>query len=92
MQIRGTSNIQTTTQVNLANKTQAIDQQSATTQIDTVDQVDISSEAQMLANLNDTTDIRAERIAEIRQQIETGQYESAEKLDAAIERLLDEFA
>ena len=92
MQIRGSSNIQSTTQVNFSNKVQTVENQSVATQLDTTDQVDISSEAQMLAGMNDISDIRAERVAEIREQIETGQYETADKMDAALDRLLDEFA
>ena len=92
MQIRGTSSIQTTSQVNLANKVQTADNSAVATRIDTTDQVEISSEAQMLASMNDTSGIRAERVAEIREQIEAGQYESADKLDAAVDRLLDEIA
>ena len=92
MQIRGTSNIQSTTQVNFSNKVQTVENQSATTQLDTTDQVDISSEAQMLASMNDISDIRAERVAEIREQIEAGQYETADKLETAMDRLLDEIA
>ncbi len=92
MQIRGTTSIQTTSQVNLSNKVQTADNQAVATRIDTNDHVDISSEAQMLAGMNDTSGIRAERVAEIREQIEAGQYETADKLDTAIERLLDEIA
>ena len=92
MQIRGASSIQSTSQVNVSNKVQTVETPPAPTQIDTVDQVDISSEAQMLAGMNDTSEIRAERVADIRQQIETGQYETAEKLDGAVERILDELA
>jgi len=92
MQIRGTSNIQTTSQVNFSNKVQTVESQSVATQLDTADHVDISSEAQMLASMNDISDIRAERVAEIREQIETGQYESADKMDAALDRMLDELA
>ncbi len=33
-----------------------------------------------------------ERVAEIRDQIATGQYETAEKLEQAVERMLDEIA
>lgn len=92
MQIRGTSSVQTTTQVNLSSKVQTTDSNAVATQFDTTDQIDISSEAQMLAGLNDTASIRAERVTAIRQQIETGQYETAEKLEVAVERLLDELA
>ena len=89
MQIRGTSNIQTTSQVNLSNKVQTADNQSVATRIDTTDHVDISSEAQMLAGMHDTSEIRAERVAEIREQIDTGQYESADKMEGAIKNFVD---
>ena len=92
MQIRGTSNIQSTNQVNFSNKVQTVQNQSVATQLDTADHVDISSEAQMLSSMNDISDIRAERVAEIREQIATGQYETADKLDSAMDRLLDEIA
>ena len=92
MQIRGTSGVQTTTQVNFANRIQSTETSNVATQIDTTDQVDISNEARMLAGLNENTEIRADRVAEIRQQIETGQYETTEKLETAVDRLLDELA
>jgi negative regulator of flagellin synthesis FlgM len=92
MQIRGTSNIQSISQVNYSSKIQTVDNQSATTQFDTTDQVDISSEAQMLASMNNISDVRAERVAEIREQIAAGQYETADKLETAMDRLLDELA
>jgi negative regulator of flagellin synthesis FlgM len=92
MQIRGTTQIQTTTQVNLSSKVQTADTNAVATRFDTTDQIDISSEAQMLAGLNDTASIRAERVTAIRQQIESGQYETADKLDVAMERLLNELA
>ena len=92
MQIRGTSNIQSTSQVNFSSKVQTVENQSVATQLDTTDHIDISSEAQMLAGMNDIADIRASRVADIRSQIELGQYETTEKLDAALDRMLDELA
>ena len=37
-------------------------------------------------------EIRIDRVAEIRRQISNGTYETAEKLDAALDRLLDQLA
>lgn len=37
-------------------------------------------------------EIRADRVADIRAQIASGQYDTAEKLDAAVSRMFDEFA
>jgi negative regulator of flagellin synthesis FlgM len=56
------------------------------------DQIDISPEAEMVSKVNDLPEVRADRIAEIRQQIESGTYETEAKLDVAVGRLLDEMA
>ena len=87
MQIRRTTNIQSTNTVNLdtGNKVSPAETNSAAP----VDQLDISAEAQMLSQ---TGDIRSDRVAGLRAQIATGQYETPEKIDAAVERMLDEFA
>jgi len=57
-----------------------------------VDQLDISPEADFVAQTHDLPAIREDRVAAIRAQIEAGTYETAEKLDAALSRLLDEIA
>ena len=46
-----------------------------------------AAEAQQAAS---APDIRADRVAAIRAQIAAGTYETPEKLDAALDRLLDE--
>jgi negative regulator of flagellin synthesis FlgM len=92
MQIRGTSNVQTPTQVNFNSKVQSTDTSAQATRFDTTDQVEISSEAQMLTGMNDASSVRSERVNAIRQQIAMGQYETADKLEVAMERLLDELA
>lgn len=55
-----------------------------------VDQVDISAEADFVSQVHDLPDVRADRIADVRAQIDAGIYETDEKLDVAIGRLLDE--
>ena len=55
-----------------------------------VDQLDISHEADLVSRVHDVPDIRQDRVAEIRSQIESGVYETDDKLDGALERLLDE--
>lgn len=55
-----------------------------------VDHVDISAEADFVSQVHDMPDIRADRVADIRAQIDAGVYETDEKLDVAIGRLLDE--
>lgn len=55
-----------------------------------VDHLDISSEAQYLSQVRDLPEIRADRVASIRAQIQSGVYETDEKINAALDRLLDE--
>lgn len=58
-----------------------------------VDQLDLSPEAQSLgqpqALESSSTDIRTEKVAALRRAIADGSYETPEKLDAALDRLLD---
>jgi anti-sigma28 factor (negative regulator of flagellin synthesis) len=57
-----------------------------------VDQLDISPEADFVAQTRDLPEIREDRVAQIRAQIQSGAYETADKLDVALSRLLDEIA
>jgi negative regulator of flagellin synthesis FlgM len=54
------------------------------------DQLDISAEADFVAQARDLPEIREARVAEIRAQIKNGSYETGDKLDIALSRLLDE--
>lgn len=59
---------------------------------DRTDRVDISSNSSvsaMLAKLK-TNDVRLDKVQDIKGQIEAGTYESDEKLNAAIDRLIDD--
>ena len=89
MQIRPTSNVQTSSAVNLQtqNTTSAADSANSMP----VDQLEISAEAQMMSTAA-SSDIRADRVADIRTQIASGQYDTAEKLEVAVSRMFDEFA
>ncbi|MDB4766949.1 flagellar biosynthesis anti-sigma factor FlgM [bacterium] len=85
MQIRPTSNIQTTSAINLQTQNTSAGAQSSGTI--PVDQLEISAEAQMIGQSN--ADVRADRIAEIKAQIVSGQYETSAKMDVAMSRLFD---
>jgi negative regulator of flagellin synthesis FlgM len=54
------------------------------------DQLDISPEADFVAQARDLPEIREDRVAAIRAQIQSGAYETGDKLDIALSRLLDE--
>ncbi|WP_197443547.1 flagellar biosynthesis anti-sigma factor FlgM [Maioricimonas rarisocia] len=51
------------------------------------DEVDISSAARLLDQLNDPQ-VRAARLAEIKAAIDAGTYETEDKLEAALDKLL----
>ena len=89
MQINGIGNIHGPQQVR---PTQGVDGASATegANLHEADQVEISAEAEMISRVHELPDIRADRVAEIREQIAAGAYETDEKLDIAVGRLLDE--
>jgi negative regulator of flagellin synthesis FlgM len=55
-----------------------------------IDRVDISPAAEAAIQASEAGDIRHELVKQIRSQISAGTYETPAKLDAAIERLLDE--
>lgn len=54
------------------------------------DEVEISDAARLVEQVHQMPDIREDRVAAVRQQIAAGTYETDDKLNAALERLLDE--
>jgi negative regulator of flagellin synthesis FlgM len=54
------------------------------------DRVDISPAAEAAIRASENGDIRQKLVDQIRAQIAAGTYETPAKLDAAVERLLDE--
>lgn len=55
-----------------------------------VDRVEISPAAQAASEVADTGAIRHDLVSSIRSQIANGTYETQQKLDVALERLLDQ--
>jgi negative regulator of flagellin synthesis FlgM len=54
------------------------------------DELQLSAAAQLMEQSRDVPDIRHDRVASIRAEIANGTYETPEKLDMALSRLLDE--
>jgi negative regulator of flagellin synthesis FlgM len=54
------------------------------------DHVEISPLGKMLDGIGQLPEIRHERVDEIRRQIAAGSYETPEKLELALDRMLDE--
>lgn len=63
-----------------------------------VDQLDFSAEAQQLSEsqaagaATNSDGIRVDKVAQIRQAIADGSYDTPEKMDLALDKLLDAFA
>ena len=90
MQIFGPSSIQGTRAIHHTGKAASVQTPSAPSKLDTADQIQFSPEAQRLAAASG--EIRADKVASIRMQIQAGQYETSDKLGTAVDRLLDELA
>ncbi|MCZ6698768.1 MAG: flagellar biosynthesis anti-sigma factor FlgM [Planctomycetota bacterium] len=52
------------------------------------DRIEISEWARFLSRLAELPDVRVEKVANVRSAIDRGDYESAERLDRAIDRLV----
>ncbi len=87
MQIRPTNNLQSTQSVQF----QPRNTTEKTSNHLPVDQVEISAEARLMSAQSADAS-RADRIADIRLQIASGQYETPEKLQMAVSRMFEEYA
>lgn len=61
----------------------------APTQMPVTDKLELSGASHLFKALQ-KNDIRADKVAEVRAQIEAGTYENDKKLDAAVDRMLDD--
>ena len=94
MQIHGLGNVHPPQQVNAPHAQQPAKPAVDPSQGDSVhiDQLDISPQADLVSRVRDVADVRQDRVDALRAEIAGGTYETDEKLDAAISRLLDEIA
>ncbi|MDP6633368.1 MAG: flagellar biosynthesis anti-sigma factor FlgM [Phycisphaerae bacterium] len=58
----------------------------------TGDVVEISTVAKLAAQVHDVPEVRADLIARVKAEIETGVYETQERIDVTVDRLMDEFS
>jgi flagellar biosynthesis anti-sigma factor FlgM len=90
MQIYGVSQLHGAQAPNAPHNARLVSNDPVARSHSTSDQLDISEAAQLAAKLADIPDIRQDRVASIRAAIENGTYETADKLNTAVDRLLDE--
>jgi hypothetical protein len=90
MEINGLGQIDGPQPIRASHRISGIEPQTDVGSVFGVDQVQISPEAEMISRVHDLPEIRTERVDQIRAQIELGIYESDEKLNVAVGRLLDE--
>lgn len=89
MQIYGPSQLHGAQPINAPHSNRSSDVRPGAAPTET-DQVDISAAAQMAGKVSDIPDIRQDRVAAIKAAIADGTYETQDKLDTAVDRLLDE--
>jgi negative regulator of flagellin synthesis FlgM len=63
---------------------------SGSARVDRTDRVELSDHAKWLEALRNLPPIRAEKVATIKAAIEAGTYETEDKLNVALDRLLEE--
>ncbi len=92
MQINGPGPVQGPQPIQGTNRTHQAQEAAPRPHFLEADQLDISREADFLSRVRELPEIRTDRVAEIKAQIENGAYETDEKLDLAVDRLLNELA
>ena len=92
MQIQGPTQVHGPQPINAPHRAQASPPAARSSYATGADQLDISREADMVSRARELPDIRADRVAEIRAAIEAGTYETADKIEVAVGRLLDEIS
>ena len=90
MQIYGAGQVHGAQQIAAPHNQQLTQPAGQTTSVDTTDTVQFSAESQLVAQANEVPEIRQDRVNELRALIESGQYETAERTEGAIEQLLNE--
>ena len=59
-------------------------------QLPATDRLELSGVSHLLKALKSNSDVRTDKVAEIKAQLEAGTYEDEKKFDVAVDRLLDD--
>ena len=90
MQINGLSRLHAAQAINGPHQPQSTPPTKPSTPVAGADELDLSPQASLIDQVKAAPDIRVDRVADIRAQIEAGVYATDEKLDIALDRLLEE--
>ena len=91
MQIYGSTQLHAAQQITAPHGARSASPAAPTTPTQSInDELSISAAAQYLEQIRQLPDIRQDRVDTIRSQITSGTYETADKMDVALSRLLDE--
>ena len=90
MQINGPVHVHGPQPINSPHRTAAPQPTTQPERLSTVDQLDISREGELASRIHDIPDVRTDKVEAIKAQIASGLYDSDDKIEAALDRLLDE--
>ena len=90
MQIHGPTHVHGPQPINAPHRTATPQPTAQPERVSTVDQLDISREGDLVSRIHEIPDVRTDRVEAIKAQIEAGVYENDDKMEAALEQLLDE--
>jgi negative regulator of flagellin synthesis FlgM len=90
MQIHGTAQVHSPQPVSAPHRLPTSQPTTSSRDAAPVDQLDISPEADLVSRVREIPDIRSDRVAELREAIQSGNYETEAKLNLAVDRLFDE--
>jgi len=89
MEVRGLSSTSPMAPVNRPETTPGLEDSEPASAISPKDEVEISAVGKMLDDASRTPGIREQRLQEIKAAIEAGTYETPEKLELAINRMVE---
>ncbi len=90
MQVYGPTHLHGAQSIRAPHSSHAANPSAATSSRSIQDELQISDAAQYVDQVHNMADIRQDRVDEIRAQIASGTYETDEKMEIALGRLLDE--
>jgi len=90
MMIQGTGLVHAPQSINAPQRATTAHAPAQPSSLAEVDQLDISPAADLASRSAEVGAIRQERVAQLRAAIEAGSYETDEKINVALDRLLDQ--